>query len=69
MYKGKYQVKAGTGNARGKYYYFENLDDAISKAKQLQNKRKDNAKSIIIECDDKSDDKFYSYPIKNMIDY
>lgn len=69
MYKGKYQVKAGTGNARGKYYYFEELDKAIQKAKQLQNKRKDNAKSIIIECDSTSDDKFYSYPIKNMIDY
>lgn len=69
MYKGKYQVKAGTGNARGKYYYFENIDEAIKKAKQLQNKRKDKAKSIIIECDSTSDDKFYIYPIKNMIDY
>ena len=69
MYKGKYQVKAGTGNARGKYYYFENLDDAIQKAKQLQKKRKDNAKSIIIECDTTSDDKLYSYPIKNIIEY
>lgn len=69
MYKGKYQVKAGTGNARGKYYYFENLNDAIQKAKQLQKKRKDNAKSIIIECDSKSDEKFYGYPIKNKIDY
>lgn len=69
MYKGKYQVKTGTGNARGKYYYFENLDDAIQKAKQLQKKRKDNAKSIIIECDTTTSEKFYSYPIKNIIDY
>lgn len=64
MYKGKYQEKAGTGNARGKYYYFENLDKAIQKAKQLQKKRKDNAKSTIIECDRATDEKFYSYPIK-----
>lgn len=69
MYKGKYQVKPGTGNERGKYYYFENLDDAIKKAKQLQKKRKDNAKSIIIECDKTSDEKFYSYPIRNKIEY
>lgn len=69
MYKGKYQVKAGTGNARGKYYYFENLNDAIKKAEELQKKRKDKAKSIIIECDETSDDKFYSYPIKNIIEY
>lgn len=69
MFKGKYQVKAGTGNARGKYYYYNNLEEAINKAKDLQNKRKDHAESIIIKCDETSDDAFYSYPIKNRIYY
>lgn len=69
MYKGKYQVKAGTGNSRGKYYYYNSLEEAINKARELQNKRKDHAESIIIECDEKSDSVFNSYPIKNRIFY
>ena len=68
MYKGKYQVKAGTGNARGKYYYFDDINSAIAKAKQLQKKRKDNNPSVIIEVE-VSPDGFYYYFVKNRIFY
>lgn len=68
MYKGKYQVCTGSGNGRGKNYYFDDFDSALVKAKQLQKRRKDNNPSVIIEAEI-SQNGFYSYPIKNRIFY
>lgn len=67
--KGKrYQVCTESGNVRGKNYYFDDIDSAVAKAKQLQKRRKDNNPSVIIEVE-VSPNGFYSYPVKNRIFY
>ena len=62
-----YLVRTGSGNARGKSYYFDNLADAIKKAKDLQKRRKDNEKSIIIKGTFENGE--YTYYIKDIIAY
>lgn len=64
----RYQVCTGSGNGRGKNYYFDDIDSAIIKSKQLQKRRKDNNPSVIIEVEI-SERGFCSYPIKNRINY
>lgn len=64
----RYQVCTGSGNGRGKNYYFDDIDSAITKAKQLQKRRKDNNPSVIIEVE-VSKGGFRSYPVKNRVFY
>lgn len=63
-----YQVCTGSGNGRGKNYYFDNLQEAIEKAKKLQKRRKDGNPSIIIKGET-SPGGFISYYTKNRILY
>lgn len=51
-----------------KNYYFDDFNSALTKAKQLQKRRKDNNPSVIIEVEI-SQNGFYSYPVKNRIFY
>lgn len=64
----KYLVHTGSGNGRGKTYFFDTLDEAITKAKELQKRRKDNNPSLIIEGE-LSENGFWSYYVRNRIEY
>lgn len=64
----KYFVQTGSGNGRGKAYFFDTLEEAIQKAKELQKRRKDNNPSLIIEGE-LSENGFWSYYVRNRIEY
>lgn len=64
----KYSVHTGSGNGRGKTYFFDTLDEAKAKARELQKRRKDNKPSVVVEGE-LSDNGFWQYPIRNRIEY
>ena len=45
----KYMVRTGSLYRRGKSHFCETLDEAITKAMELQKKRKDHRRSYIFE--------------------
>lgn len=64
----KYLVQTGSGNGRGKTYFFDTLNEAIKKAKELQKRRKDGRPSLVIEGK-LSPRGFWEYSIRNRIEY
>lgn len=63
----KYLVRCGSGNAKGKAYYFDTLEEALVKAKELQKRQKDHHKSWIIKGTLENGE--YRYYVKDTIDY
>lgn len=63
----RYQVRIGSGNKRGKTYYFDKKKDAIKKAKILEKRQKLGSRSIILQAELKGGKEIYLD--KNKVEY
>lgn len=57
----KYMVHIGSGNRRGKTYEYGNVEEALKKARILENRQKEHNKSIIIKIDTINNTEYQQY--------
>lgn len=67
-FRKQYLVQTGSGNGRGKTYFFDTLEEAVLKAKELQKRRKDKNPSLIIKGR-LSEAGFWMYHIRDKVEY